>query len=86
MFVAEGNKYPKSEAVRRLDRGEITLDDYLDERAEDALAHLKGKLPESTLANLRFVLREKLRTDPVLVEAVRRSTGMTPKPPTGPGR
>lgn len=84
--MVQAVKYPKSEAVQRLERGEITLDDYLEERVEEALAHLKDTVAASTLDNLRFVLHEKLRTDPVLVESVRRATGMTPKPLTGPGK
>jgi hypothetical protein len=79
-------KFPKSEAVQRLERGEISLDDYLEERIEEALVHLKDTVAPSTLENLRFVLREKLRTDPVLVESVRRATGLTPKPLTGAGK
>lgn len=79
-------KYPKSESVQRLERGEITLDEYLDERTEEALTAYRGKVPESTLDNLRFVLREKIRTDPVLVEAVRRTTGMVPQPLIGSGK
>ena len=42
-------KYPKSESVQRLERGEITLDEYLDERTEEALTAYRGKVPESTL-------------------------------------
>jgi hypothetical protein len=71
---------PESESVRKVKRGEMSLDEYLDERAEQGLAHLKGKFADSTIETVRFVLREKLRTDPGLVEAVKRATGMTPQP------
>lgn len=71
---------PESESAMKVKRGEMTLDEYLDERAEQGLAHLKGKVAEATIDAVRFALREKLRTDPELVEAVRQATGMTPQP------
>ena len=71
---------PESESVRKVKRGEMSLDEYLDERAEQGLAHLVGKVADSTLDAVRFALREKLRTDPALVEAVQRATGLTPQP------
>ncbi|HMA95521.1 MAG TPA: hypothetical protein VKP30_22685 [Polyangiaceae bacterium] len=70
----------ESESLQKLKRGELSLDAYLDERAEEALAHVKGRVPEETLENLRFVLRERLRHDPVLIEMVRRTTGLVPNP------
>lgn len=73
-------KRPESEAVRRVKAGEMSLEEYIEERTEEALAHVKGKIPDETLDNIRYVLREKIRTDPLLVEAVRRTTGMTPHP------
>jgi hypothetical protein len=76
----------ESESARKVKRGEMSLDEYLDERAEEGLAHLKGKVADSTLETVRFVLREKLRTDPGLVEAVKRATGMTPQPFPRPGK
>lgn len=70
----------ESESLQKLKRGEMSLDSYLDERAEEALAHVKGRIPNETLENLRFVLRERLRSDPVLIEMVRRTTGLVPNP------
>jgi len=71
---------PESESLQKLKRGEVGLDSYLDDRVEEALAHVKGKVPNETLENLRFVLRERLRSDPVLIEMVRRTTGLVPNP------
>lgn len=70
----------ESESAKKVKRGEMSLDEYLDERAEQGLAHLVGKVADSTLDAIRFALREKLRTDPALVEAVQRATGLTPQP------
>ena len=66
---------PASESLQRLKRGEMSLDEYLDERVEIALAHIKGRVSAETLESVRVVLREKLEYDPVLVELVHRATG-----------
>jgi hypothetical protein len=77
---------PESESLQKVKRGEMTLEEYLDERAEKALAHVKGKVADDILDGVRQTLREKLRTDPVLVEAVRRATGRVPGPLSRAGR
>lgn len=74
-------KRPECEAVRKVKSGEMSLDEYLESRTEEALLHIKGKIPDETFENIRYILREKIRTDPLLVEAVRRSTGKTPSAP-----
>jgi hypothetical protein len=56
----------------------MSLDDYLDERAEAALEHLKGRVSSERLALVRESLREHIRTDPVVVEMIRRLTGRAP--------
>jgi hypothetical protein len=53
----------------------MTLEQYLNERVEKSLAHIKGKVPDDLLEQIRETVREKLRTDPVLVESVRHVTG-----------
>ena len=55
----------------RLARGEITLDQYLDLRVQQATAHLEGKLDSKRLSFIRTTLRSQLETDPTLVELVR---------------
>jgi hypothetical protein len=57
------------------DRGEISLDQYLDRRVEQALDHIAGKISAEQLDFVRATLREQLHTDPVLVEMIRRATG-----------
>src|SRR6185503_11484234 len=54
-----------SEALGRLQRGDIGLDQYLDARVDDAVAHLQGTLPADELAFVKQTLREQLSTDPV---------------------
>jgi hypothetical protein len=63
-----------SEDLARLSRGEISLDQYLEARVEQAVAHLTQKLSPGELEYVRDVLREQLGSDPVLTELVRRST------------
>lgn len=69
-----------SESLLRVERGEMSLDDYLDERAEAALEQLKGRISVERLDLVRGSLREHIRTDPVVVEMIRRLTGQTPAP------
>lgn len=72
-------KRAPSESLQKVQRGEMSLDDYLDEATEVALARLKGKLVGEALANVRETLREHIRTNPVVVEMIRQLTGQTPK-------
>lgn len=67
-----------SESLQKLQRGEMSLEDYLDEATEVALARVQGKVVGDALANLRETLREHVRTDPNLVEMIRQLTGQTP--------
>ena len=64
-----------SAALSGLQRGELSLDQYLDGRVSDATSHLVGKLSPDQLEFVRQSLREQLATDPVLVELVQRTTG-----------
>lgn len=73
--------HPASDALQRFQRGEITLDEYLDERTELALNHVRGKISPEALESVRAVIRDQLKTDPVLIELVRRATGRIPSPP-----
>jgi hypothetical protein len=67
-----------SDALGQLQRGDISLDQYLDTRVAGAVEHLQGKLPAEQLDFVKQSLREQLSTDPVLMELVRRATGVTP--------
>lgn len=70
----------ESASLRKVKRGEMSLDEYLDEQVESALDHLRGRIPQEKLDSIRIVLREKLQYDPLLLELVRRTTGQTPLP------
>jgi hypothetical protein len=64
-----------SEALRQLRNGEIGIDEYLDVRADAAVAHLTNFLTTTELQTVRETIREQLTTDPLLLELVRRATG-----------
>lgn len=64
--------------LARLERGELSLDAYLDARVGEATRHLEGRLAAAELDFVRKALRVELESDPVLVDLVRRATGRTP--------
>jgi hypothetical protein len=61
-----------SRALERLRAGEISLDEYLDDRVAAAAAHLRGRVTDEQLATACEVVREQLLADPVMVELVKR--------------
>jgi hypothetical protein len=63
-----------SDAFLALERGEISVDQYLDARVENAVAPLLSRLSPEQLEFVRAELRSSLTTDPVLVELVRKTT------------
>ncbi|HYQ03805.1 MAG TPA: hypothetical protein VER96_34260 [Polyangiaceae bacterium] len=67
-----------SAALASLQRGELSLDQYLDGRVSDATSHLVGKLSPDQLEFVKQSLRDQIATDPVLVELVQRTTGSVP--------
>ena len=68
-----------SDAFVALERGEISVDQYLDARVETAVAPLLPRLSPEQLEFVRAELRSALETDPVLVELVRKTTGGVPR-------
>jgi len=69
-----------SASLESLQRGELSLDQYLDGRVADATNHLVGKLSPDQLDFVKQSLREQMGTDPVLVELVQRTTGSASPP------
>ena len=67
-----------SAALSGLQRGELSLDQYLDGRVTEATQHLNGKISPEQLDFVKQTLREQLATDPVLVELVQRTTNFRP--------
>ncbi len=68
------------DSLSRLSRGEITLNQYLDDRVSQATEPYQGTLSADQLQFVQSTLREQIATDPVLVELVHRATGQMPKP------
>lgn len=66
--------------LSRLRAGEIDVNGYVDLKVDEATSSLHG-LPPAELDEIKSMLRDKLRTDPGLVELVRSATGKIPTPP-----
>jgi hypothetical protein len=58
-----------------LQRGELTRDQYLERRVDNAVSHLQSVLGPEQMQLLREQLREQLDADPVLRRLVQRATG-----------
>lgn len=69
-----------SSPLARLRAGEIDVNAYVDLKVDEATKHL-GPMPASDLADIKSLLREKLVSDPGLVDLVRQSTGHAPAVP-----
>jgi hypothetical protein len=65
-------------SLQRLRAGEISADQYLDLKANEATAHLEGKLTTDQLEFVKNSLREQLASDPVLSDLVKAATGALP--------
>lgn len=70
------NPLKGSTELGKLTRGEITLDQFLEAKVEEATQALPG-LSAEELAFVKDTLRKELRQDPVLLELVRRTTSGT---------
>lgn len=64
--------------LAQLERGEITVEQYLTTRVDEAVAPFASRLDANALEFMRNSLRAELENDPVLVELVRRATGVIP--------
>ena|SRR5258706_2456633 len=64
-----------SDALSALERGEISVEQYLNAQVENAVAPLASTLSPEQLDFVRQELRAGLETDPVLLELVRKTTG-----------
>jgi len=70
-----------STPLERLRAGEIDVKGYVDAKVQEATAHL-GPMPPEKLEQIRAVLRERIGSDPLLVELVKKATGHVPPPST----
>jgi hypothetical protein len=66
--------------LERLRAGEIDVNGYVDAKVHEATAHLAA-LPPAELERVREALRDRMATDPALVDLVRTATGAVPPPP-----
>ncbi len=66
-------------ALERFRSGQIDLHGYLDLKVDEATAHLSA-LPRVELDAIRSALRDRLATDPALIDLVRTATGKVPEP------
>jgi hypothetical protein len=64
--------------LERLRAGEVDVQGYLDLKVHEATAHL-STLPPIELEALRAALRDRLATDPALVDLVRMATDHVPQ-------
>lgn len=64
--------------LTQLERGELSLDEYLGQRADAAVKHLEGRLSPDQLQTVRTELLDQLKTDPAMVRLVQRATGLVP--------
>jgi hypothetical protein len=67
-----------SAPLDQLRRREITLDAYLDFRADESVKHLSAKLPALRVRMLRDTARQLLSSDPVLLRMLKGITGVDP--------
>ena len=71
---------PPGESLQKVRRGEMALDAYLDEVAEQAIAHVRDSLPAEDLESLRVTIRAQLESNPNIVAMVQQLTGRAPNP------
>jgi hypothetical protein len=57
-----------------LERGELSVDAFLERQVDGAVQHLSGQVPAAELEFIRQELRFSLEADPVLARLVRQAT------------
>jgi hypothetical protein len=63
-----------TQALEQLKAGKIDFNQYVDLKVEEATAHLEG-LTKVQLEGIRSMLRDRLATDPELVDLLQQATG-----------
>jgi hypothetical protein len=79
--AAQAVRASPATALDRLRAGEIDVNGYVDIKVEEATTHLRA-LPPSQLEQVRAALRDRMASDPALIELVRTATGSVPRPPS----
>jgi hypothetical protein len=73
-----------SDELAQFRNGSFTLEQYLDLRADRAVAHLHGIVSREQIETIRGVVREQLATRPDLVELLKRAGVALPPPAPSP--
>ena len=63
--------------AEQLRSGQISVDQYLDMKVNEATAHLQGLTPVQ-LDAIKSMLRDQISTDPALADLFKQTTGHTP--------
>ena len=63
-----------SNLLHRLQAGQVNQEQYLDIKADQAVAHLVGHLPVEQVELIRATLRDQLSSDPLFERLVRQVT------------
>jgi hypothetical protein len=66
---------PVSPALEKLRRGELTVDAYVEDRVQHAMAHLDQRMSAEQREQVRQVLREHVMTDPTFQKQLEELTG-----------
>lgn len=61
--------------LARLDRQEITREEYLQLRVDQATSHLEGRISPERLGEIKQQLLSQFEVDPVLQRLLQRATG-----------
>jgi len=64
-------------ALDELKAGKIDFDKYLDVKVQEATSHLEGLSPSQVDA-IRSMLRDRMATDPELIDLIKQATGRVP--------
>ncbi|MEN9577379.1 MAG: hypothetical protein RJA70_388 [Pseudomonadota bacterium] len=64
--------------LAKLERGELSLDDYLGQRAELAVKHLESRMNPEQLELIQAELVDQMKNDPAFSRLVQRATGVVP--------
>jgi hypothetical protein len=75
-----------SPELRRLKRGELSVEEYIEAKVDLAVAPLKGVLHADDLGYVRALVRDKLETDPRLRHLLGRVLGDPEPAPSEPRR
>lgn len=64
--------------LERVQSGDLSLDDYLQTRADKAVSHLESVMPADQLAIIKEQLIAQMKHDPSVAALVQRATGILP--------